>query len=763
MSSAARKNKAILPWWQLALLLAACGFGVWYLLPDDPNLIDNLMRDRQYAQARVALGKLSSSKRATNEAHYREIEVQLDRRELKLDDPVAVARFWRFAASAWRDSGFSSTIFAELVGIAPALKDPAGAWADVAPQFTSAPAAQRERLSKELVAVALALGQPVTAAEIFAAAHPAASRTPDAALELARLWSSAGRLPDALAALGEIRTPEVVARRVEVLRALNRNPEALTLLRDSLAQNPQADRLRAITLPEVALAAGTPDVAVPYLKEYLASHNDDLTAQRRLRDLLLASGKAADAVGPAQQAAALSQRDPNDLRELARILEYSGRPGPAFDAWLELVLAAPPGAPSADTLAALDRLLALNPGLYRDADIARALTKLVPVPGHPEYGLRLARLNVSLGLFAEARAAYARYLTTSPTDADALVEAAHLQSELYRFTDAEALLRSAITLRATDLGLRRELAENLVAQGRNIDALALYRELAIESDAEEIIGPYIRIAESLGRYDDFTKGLRRRIDRMPNPTARDYVLLSYGYEVAEQPAQRQAALDEGLRRLGKGDDLHFLRAITLSAEKKYAAAQAALTPHSGLHTESAVASLYLELLRLNNDTAGERRYLAEPFSPELLKDEAILERIARARESLRDYAEAERIWRQLLALHPNEFERAASLARVLLLRNHAAEANRLLAPFLRSPTPPILKLAAEIAEAAGDHRAAEKYQLAYLEAVRSAPAQDWGALGDIRLSRGDRTGAKRAYAEALRRLLAQLNAKGGQL
>ena len=47
---------------------------------------------------------------------------------------------------------------------------------------------------------------------------------------------------------------------------------------------------------------------------------------------------------------------------------------------------------------------------------------------------------------------------------------------------------------------------------------------------------------------------------------------------------------------------------------------------------------------------------------------------------------------------------------------------------------------------------------AYLEAVRNAPATDWGGLGDIRLSRGDRTSAKRAYAEALRRMHAQLGA-----
>ena len=139
-----------------------------------------------------------------------------------------------------------------------------------------------------------------------------------------------------------------------------------------------------------------------------------------------------------------------------------------------------------------------------------------------------------------------------------------------------------------------------------------------------------------------------------------------------------------------------------------------------------------------------------------------MERLARAREALRELPEAERLWRELIALRPGEFEYTASLARVLLLRRQTAEANHLLAPFLREPTPAIWQLAAEIATAAGDYRSAEKHQLAYLAAVRTAPATDWGALGDIRLSRGDRTGAKRAYAEALRRLSAQLATRGGK-
>jgi hypothetical protein len=57
MSSAARRTQTLLPWWQLALLLAACGLGVWSLVPGDAQLVENLLRDRSAAEARRAWKK----------------------------------------------------------------------------------------------------------------------------------------------------------------------------------------------------------------------------------------------------------------------------------------------------------------------------------------------------------------------------------------------------------------------------------------------------------------------------------------------------------------------------------------------------------------------------------------------------------------------------------------------------------------------------------------------------------------------------------
>jgi predicted Zn-dependent protease len=770
--SALRRQKAILPWWQLALVVGAASVGVWLLLPDHLALIDNLLRDGKPKEARRLLETLTPAERARQPDHFRLLAVRTARLELPAvgapTRAVSVTRFWSESTTAWRESAYSGEIASEFTPLIPHLADLTAAFDQIAADLPKAATAQRTRLTGEFQRAALAANQPALAAAAFALAHPLPARASAESLELARLWQLSGRSADALAALGDAPDAALVTRRIALLRSLNRNREALALLRAHVETAPPSLPV-AEELAAVALAAGEPAGAAPYLSRYLAAHPGDLSVHRRLRDLFVAAGQPAAALASARQAVALGSRQPADVRDLARIYEFTTQPALAFDTWLELALSAPPRPPStansdaltAGHLTALDRLVALNPGLYRDADLARALAKLAPIPGRPDYLLLLARLDVSLGRFDEARFAFERYLAAVPTDADALVDFAHLNRELYLFAEAEPLLRRAAALRPSDPALGREVAELLVAQNRHLDALAAYRQLLPTAPSEEILGPYIRLAESLGRYDDFTRGLRLRIDLSPTPSARDFLLLAYGYELTDDDVRRQAALDEGLRRSTDSDDLRLQLAFVLSAERKYAAAQAALTPHTGRHSHAPAATLYLELLRLNNDTAAERRYLAQPLAPALVHDESIVDHLARAHEALRNYAEAERLWRELTALRPTEFVYTAGLARVLLLRRRAAEAQQLLAPFLREPTPAILKLAAEIATAAGDHRSAEKYQLAYLDAVRTAPAADWGALGDMRLSRGDRTGAKRAYSESLRRLLAQLAKTGG--
>jgi tetratricopeptide (TPR) repeat protein len=747
--------KPILPRWTIAALLVACGIGAYLLLPDDAQLIEDLLRDGKTAEARRQLERVSAAARRHEPDRFRRLELQVARRELPAGDPAARRAFWSQAIGSWRESNYSSDVLEEFLPVLPLLRDLPEAWRVLQPDFVRAPPSQRTRLTALLIGAALAANQPATAAAVQAAAFPAGSRPAAAALELARLWQLAGQPAAALEALGADPTAAVQARRMELLRALNRNREVFDLLRARLDAAPAAppDPAAIEDLVAVALQAGQPADAVPYLRRLVQHRPDDLSALRRLRDVLVSAGTASAAIDVAARAVAAGGRAADDVRAQARILEWSGEPGPAFDAWLDLG--------RRGDREAVDRLIALNPGLYRDPDLVSALERIVPVPDRPDYTQRLARLEVALGRYDAALAHFTRYLADLPDDVPSLVEVARIQIELNRFTEADALLRRAAQLCPGDPAIERELAAALVWQGRNAEALTLYARLAARSPTEEITDPYTRLAESLGRYDELARGLRLRIQASPTPEARDYLMLAYAHEVGGDPAARRAALAEGLQRLPDDDELRLQLASALNDAKRLTEAQALLARHRRLHADPVAAALYLELMRLNDDTAAERLFLATPFAPPAARDDNVRERCALAWEALHDFAAAEKLWRELLAERPEDPARVADLARLLLGRGRTREASALLAPLLVDPPPPVLRLAAEVALAAGDPRAAEKYQSAYLTARPEAPASDWSALGDIRLSRGDRSGARSAYTEALRRLQGVIARKEG--
>lgn len=749
------KMKPILPWWQLGLLLVLCGVAIYHLVPDDPRLIDNLLRDRNARDARRQLEKVSDSKRAADPVRYLRLELEIARLELRPNDPAALDAFVRRGIAAWRESNYAPSLLGLIAPFVAQLRDPAALWPALEAAVLAAPEKQRNIIGERLTSAALANTQPAAAAEIYAATHPEATRTTAQRLELGRLWQLAGDPAKALAALGDEQGDDARARRLQLLRELNRNREALAILLARLAASPTLDAGLVADIAATALQAGAPAEAIPAVQRFLAANPDDVAIWRQLRSLFVSSGNPAGAVDAAQRAAALGQRSTEDVRELARILEYSGQPGPAFDAWLELALRG--------DFPAVERLIALNPGLFRDEDLARALDHVVPTPGRDDLTLRLARLEVMLGSYDKARAHFEQYLALRP-EVEVMIEFGHLHRELYRFDEAETWLRRAAAARPEDVSLLREVAECLVYQGRNSEALALYAKLALKDSSPEVIGPFTRLAETLGDYDAFARGLRQRIENSPTPDPRDYKLLAYAYELSNRRELRRETLAAGLKFFPQDDELRMLLTTTLSDARLYREAQNTLALHTKLREDPIAAEFFLELMRLNNDTAAERRFLRGQFAPAVLADEDFLVHSAYAWEALQEYGRAEEIHRQLYARHPDSFQHAGDVARIALLRGHPKEARQVLAPFLLKPTPAVLKLAAEIATAAGDHRNAEKYQSAYLAAARNAPATDWGALGDIRLSRGDRIGAKRAYAEALRRMHADLSAtKGGAL
>ena len=738
--------KRILSWQQLLGVLAGCAALVYFLLPDDPGLLEDLLRDGRVAEAKRVLGKVTPAERAADPLRYAGVDQQLARRELgetpsaETVDDFLMASFARWRAHAW-DPG----LLARWVDDVGRAGDVERLWRTVSEYWAQIPTEQRATLVRRLVPLALARERPGLAAAIFEREHGTAPGDEALAVELVRLHRLAGHSTAALAALRGLPADRQPELRVALLRELNRNRDALDLLMAELEaerrRGPASDSAAVLRLATVARAAGQSSRAIPLVEAYAKAHVTDVAVWRQLVGLQRESGAALEAAASQARVVALTARAPDELHEWARLLEGSGQASAAFDVWMELG--------RQGSLFAVDRLMALNPGLYRDGDLAQVLERVVPVSGHDEYTLQLARILTDLGRYDAAVANYEKYLVVAPTDLNAMLALARLEAELYQFESAAAWLQKVEAAGRIDTDIERRLGDAWMALGDYDRALAVVRRVAERTGELDDYGTYFRLARGLGAYEDFVAGLRGVV-ATDEATPADYLTLAYGYALLGRLDESRHALQEGATRFPANGELIMRLAYALSDAKRYLEAQRVIERHPRLTTELDAARIYLILMRLNNDVAAERAFLSRDLGAGLRDEPETCHLLARAYSSIGDLGEAEHLLRGLHEIHPDDWDVMGDLIQVLQRQGRSREAQSMLVPLLATDQPEAWRMAAEVATSIGEHGDAERYQLRYLTLVAPGTARDWGALGDIRLSRGDRIGAKRAYQRALR-------------
>ncbi|MCF3651876.1 tetratricopeptide repeat protein [Opitutaceae bacterium LMO-CP1] len=528
---------------------------------------------------------------------------------------------------------------------------------------------------------------------------------------------------------------------------MNRNREALNLLLAEATatdewEAPQVERIAAL-----ARAAGEPQVALPIVSAFAAANPEMLAAWRLLGALQRENGRSEAARETQQRVVELTDRDADELRTFAQLLEGTGRPGEAFDVWWELGMKG--------DRHALDRLVALNPGLYRDHDLLQVLDRMVPVAGHDEYTLLQARFLTEVGRYGEAVEAYRQFLEAEPEAVASWLELARLEVELYRYADAAEHIERVEALGADSVEIRRQLADVWVALGDYEKALPLYRAVAETSGEMDDYGAYFRLARGLGAYEDYVAGLRGVVESA-EATASDHVTLAYGYNLLGQPEEAREVLRAGMQRFPEDSEIRLRLAYAFSDVKRYHDAQLVTEGYPGLGSNVEMVRLHLLMMRLNNDLEAERAFLRRELTEAVRADPEVRQALSRAHLAAGQNLEAEQLLRGLAAEFPDDWDILGDLILVMQRLNHNEEAQALLAPHLAADDPRAFKLAADVAAALGEYAKAEQYQIRYLSLVSPAEPTSWGALGDIRLARGDRTGAKRAYQRALRELQFQL-------
>lgn len=739
--------KRIFSWKQLTGVMVACGLTLVFLMPDDPTLLEDLIRDGKTAEARRVLAKVSPEQREAEALRYAIAEQRIAQIEVG-EEPSAddVAAYVVRATKRWQDNDYADTLLSVWINDLPRLHSIEDVWFNLTGNWESLPQLGQTRLSKVLVRLALEREHPGLAAELYAQTYGAAPVSSIRAFELARLYRLAGEPQSALSALEQAEGANLVELRIALLRELNSNDRALTELLRKIENNSPLFSEDILQLVAIARAAGQPARAVPLTRQYLQTNPSDLSVWRGLVMILRESGEAIEAASSQANVVSLSDRDLAEMREWGRLLEGAGLPNEAFDVWIELSLQG--------DLAALDRLMALNPGLYRDLELADVLLVVAPVENHADYTLILAQILIRVGRYDEAVSTYELYFLAEPMDTTAMIELALLETELYRYGEAAKWLERITSGGDSSPSTRRELADAWVAIGEFDLALEEYRIVAEATGLAEDFGSYFRLARGMGAYHDFVAGLEGVL-RTNEATASDYLTLAYGYQLLGEEDKSKVILRNGMTRFPESPEMPMRLAYAFSDKKRYREAQEILEFHPKLGRDLEPTRLYLILMRLNEDIGAEKRFLERELPDVVLNDPESKQYLARIHSSQGRLEVAERLLRELHEQFPVDWDVIGDLVTVLQRLGKNKAAQELLEPLLVEGRAEAWRLAADIASQMGDYGKAEKYQTKYLAMVDPALPTDWGALGDIRLSQGDRVGSKRAYTRALREL--QLN------
>jgi tetratricopeptide (TPR) repeat protein len=342
-----------------------------------------------------------------------------------------------------------------------------------------------------------------------------------------------------------------------------------------------------------------------------------------------------------------------------------------------------------------------------------------------------------------------------------LREFGFLQADLYDYGLALSTLQQAAKRLPADGELKKAIAECLFRLHRYEESLAAYEEVVAAGADADTYDSYTTLAESLGKPDKVIAGLQGKLASTNLVAGMDYMRLAHLHARQGQTNQMRQAMQVGLSRFPEDPGLRLQLANALSDQRQWLEAARTLAPHPDLRTDPEIGGMYLSLLVQAQDFRSAAAYLASKPSPAVTNSVGYLEAAAQVHESEKAFETTLSIYARLRAERPDELRHTLNYGRMLAVLNRQKEAEAILHSLLGHTEPEVLKLAAEVYTAARKYRLAEQYQKRYLATNPPELHKEYGFLGDIRLSRGDKVNARRAYQRGLDHLYAKLAAEKG--
>ncbi len=740
-------------------ILAVSGLIAFLLLPNERTLIERLMRDGSYEKALKLSLDTSQAKRARSARFFTYVDLRCQRMILKTPSAPEQFRLLDRTLHAYSQFQFAEEFFPEILSLASNLAPESGLQPKLKPFVDRMPRESKRVLTETLVPLYLAHDQTLAAAHTYTDYWRIRPHGEKEVLEMVKLWRFSENPSNALDAVDawlpraknlERETRRAFDRlRIDLLREQNSAEDAFLATKALYAQSTTEEQSGLFELlTETAIGSGNAKKVLPEMIDRAKLHPNDARLWRSILDLSAAEGELKIAIEACKQLRRLDPKDSKIIMSQAQFYEWQDNASDAFDAYMDALKFREPGA--------VDRLLKLNEGLYRDAELADAIEAQPGITRGRAIALPVARLLARANKFESAKRNFEFVVEQSKGKVEPVLEYGSLLSALFDYDEALKLFDNAVRANPENESLKQQLAETHMRLENPEEAIRIYEELVPSTTDEEMLNKLLVLAESSGKIDTARATIRRKLKIGKNVAPEDYLRLDYFDTLVGAIDKAAETVKEGVARFPQDEMLRLQAGYTLSTAKQYNEALAILKEHKSLKTNPAIVQIYLSLLILGQNFKEARTFISGGIAPEHLAIPAIVELRAQVEEAENKLLNAIDLLVQLRQSDRENVVYALNHARLLSVVGKNKEALEILTPHLNSRQPEVLQLASQVFSAAGEHRKAEMFQRAYLATEPKELPQAWGFLGDIYLSIGSKIDAKRAYKRGLQELIIEV-------
>ncbi len=736
--------------------LIGCVLLVWFLLPNDVTLFERYLNDQEWEKAYETLQNISAGERAKRPEYYALLDIKLLRHTLSDDDIEGISILLSKALEEAQARSYPHEYLTEIEALALKITSGETAYTILQPFLGKMPTQHQKTFIEAIVAKALANGNPIFAARVYAHYWAANPESQEVTMRFVDLSRQAGQPQLALHALEQYANRagkplhkisiQLASLHIDLLRESNQPVkafEAMWRLYDSL--NPEARNALFPTLLLLARQSGKFVLLLPELKRRAEADPDNLSQWQTVSELALAAGDQNTALKAIGQSVRLDPENGPLRFRYAQHLEWNALPNDAFDEYMvALRLKQRP---------ALERLLALNPGLYRDLDLAEALEIADDQIDWHQHGEQLARLYINIGAFGKARALYEVLLTKRQNDLKLLQEYGQLLLDLGHYEEAVKIFARLRRLAPDDVLAWKAMAESQFRSGDFETTLQTYASLVRAHPDRSQLENHLRLAESLGRIDEAADLLEDYMRLTNKRSTADYQRLIYFYGVLGNRVKLEETLRDAHGRFPTDLSIRKGLIYALIDSKKPGDAADLLADYPDVIADSELSRLYLGLLMEAKRFQEAENFITQRLPEEMLQEKEILEMLGSIYYTTGNKQGALDLYGRLHSMEPGNVTFAMAYAQYLVDFKRFQEAQQVLERIPEGSEPRALKMVAQIYADAKDYKKAARYQRKYLSTNPKDSARDWGFLGDILATTGDKPGARRAYLKAISQLL----------